>query len=56
MCAEAVPWRCHRSMIGDALTIRGIRVEDIMSAKTARVHTLTSFARVRKNVITYPTS
>ena len=56
MCAEAVPWRCHRSLIGDALTIPGIRVEDIMSAKTARVHSLTSFARVRKNVITYPSS
>jgi len=56
MCAEAVPWRCHRSLIGDALTIREIRVEDIMSGKTLRVHSLTSFARVRKNVITYPTS
>lgn len=56
MCAEAVPWRCHRSLIGDALTVRGIRVEDIMSGKTARVHSLTSFARVRKNVITYPAS
>jgi uncharacterized protein (DUF488 family) len=54
MCAEAVPWRCHRSLIGDALVVRGIRVEDIMSAKTSRVHALTSFARVRKNVITYP--
>jgi uncharacterized protein (DUF488 family) len=56
MCAEAVPWRCHRSLIGDALVVRGIRVEDIMTAKTSRPHTLTSFARVRKNVITYPTS
>ena len=56
MCAEAVPWRCHRSLIGDALTVRGIRAEDIMSGKTSRVHTLTSFARVRKNVITYPSS
>ena len=56
MCAEAVPWRCHRSLIGDALTIRGIRVEDIMSAKTARLHSLTSFARVRKQAITYPTN
>ncbi|HEY4837193.1 MAG TPA: DUF488 domain-containing protein [Candidatus Acidoferrales bacterium] len=54
MCAEAVPWRCHRSLIGDALVVRGIHVEDIMSAKTARAHSLTSFARVRKNVITYP--
>ena len=56
MCAEAVPWRCHRSLIGDALTVRGIRVEDIMSGKTARVHALTSFARVRRNAITYPAS
>jgi uncharacterized protein (DUF488 family) len=56
MCAEAVPWRCHRSLIGDALTVRGIRVEDIMSRKTARAHSLTSFARVRKTVVTYPTS
>jgi uncharacterized protein (DUF488 family) len=56
MCAEAVPWRCHRSLIGDALTIRGIRVEDIMSGKTSRVHALTSFAQVQKNVITYPNS
>jgi uncharacterized protein (DUF488 family) len=56
MCAEAVPWRCHRSLIGDALTVRGIHVEDIMSAKTSRVHSLNSFARVRKLSITYPTS
>jgi uncharacterized protein (DUF488 family) len=54
MCAEAVPWRCHRSLIGDALVVRGIRVEDIMSEKTLRPHSLTSFARARKNVITYP--
>jgi uncharacterized protein (DUF488 family) len=54
MCAEAVPWRCHRSLIGDALTTRGIRVEDIMSAKTSRLHTITSFARVRGNRVTYP--
>jgi uncharacterized protein (DUF488 family) len=56
MCAEAVPWRCHRSLIGDALTVRGIHVEDIMSRKTSRAHSLTSFARVRKNVVTYPSS
>jgi uncharacterized protein (DUF488 family) len=54
MCAEAVPWRCHRSLIADALVVRGIQVEDIMSEKTSRPHSLTSFARVRKNVITYP--
>ena len=54
MCAEAVPWRCHRSLIGDALTVRGILVEDIMSEKRSQVHSVTSFGRVRGNRITYP--
>jgi uncharacterized protein (DUF488 family) len=56
MCAEAVPWRCHRSLIGDALLVNRVRVEDIMSEKTSRAHHLTSFARVRGNRITYPVS
>jgi uncharacterized protein (DUF488 family) len=56
MCAEAVPWRCHRSLIADALTVRGIRVEHIMSGKRFQVHSLTSFARVRHHRITYPIS
>ena len=46
MCAEAVPWRCHRSLIADALLARGIEVADIMNTKPAKPHTLTSFARV----------
>jgi uncharacterized protein (DUF488 family) len=54
MCAEAVPWRCHRSLIADALLVRGIRTEDIMSATRRQVHTLTPFAKVRGTVITYP--
>lgn len=54
MCAEAVPWRCHRSMIGDALVVRGVRVLDIMSAKSARPHTLTSFAKVDGTRVSYP--
>lgn len=54
MCAEAVPWRCHRSLIADALTVRGARVMHIFSAGTAREHTLTSFARVEGFRITYP--
>lgn len=54
MCAEAVPWRCHRSLIADALTIRGVRVEDIMSEKRSQVHSLTSFGQVRGNRIIYP--
>ena len=54
MCAEAVPWRCHRSLIADALLVRGIRTEDIMSATRRNVHTLTPFAQVRGATITYP--
>ena len=54
MCAEAVPWRCHRSLIADALIVRGIKVKDISTAKTARPHSLTKFARVRGKNITYP--
>ena len=54
MCAEAVPWRCHRSLIADALLVRGIRTEDIMSATRRQVHTLTPFAEVRGTAITYP--
>lgn len=54
MCAEAVPWRCHRSLIGDALLVRGIQVEDIMSATQRRPHELTPFARVCGTEITYP--
>jgi uncharacterized protein (DUF488 family) len=54
MCAEAVPWRCHRSLIGDALVIRGVSVEDLMAIGSSRVHRLTPFAQVDGDVITYP--
>lgn len=54
MCAEAVPWRCHRSLIGDALLVRDIRTEDIMSPTRRQVHRLTPFAKVRGDRITYP--
>jgi hypothetical protein len=54
MCAEAVPWRCHRSLIGDALLVRGIAAEDIMSATSIRPHKLTDFAKVDGQQITYP--
>ena len=56
MCAEAVPWRCHRSLIADALLVHGIRTEDIMSATKRQAHTLTAFAKVRGTTITYPAS
>ena len=54
MCAEALPWRCHRSLIADALLVRGIGTEDIMSLTHRSVHTLTSFAKVRGTSVTYP--
>jgi len=54
MCAEAVPWRCHRSLIADALLVRGIHTEDIMIPTRRQVHTLTAFAKVRGTTITYP--
>src|ERR1035437_751583 len=54
MCAETLPWRCHRSLIADALQVRGIRAENIMSLTHCPVHTLTPFAKVRGTTITYP--
>ena len=54
MCAEAVPWRCHRSLIGDALLVRGFRVEDIIGLKGRKPHVLTVFAHVFDMQITYP--
>src|ERR1017187_4898259 len=54
MCAEAVPWRCHRSLIADALLVHGIRTEDIMSPIRCTAHTLTPFAKIRGTVVTYP--
>lgn len=54
MCAEALPWRCHRSLVSDALLARGIPAFHIMSAKTAQPHVLTPFARVRGERVTYP--
>jgi uncharacterized protein (DUF488 family) len=54
MCAEAVPWRCHRSLIADALTVRGIRVEEIVSETKTSAHALTQFARVDGTTVRYP--
>jgi hypothetical protein len=54
MCAEAVPWRCHRSLIADALEVCGIAVEDIMSEHRVQAHELTSFAKVVGAHVTYP--
>ena len=54
MCAEAVPWRCHRSLIGDALAVRGIDVLDIYSRTNAKAHVLSPMANVQGIQITYP--
>lgn len=54
MCSEAVPWRCHRSLVGDALLVAGHEVLDIMSPTQAKPERLTAFALVEDGVITYP--
>jgi uncharacterized protein (DUF488 family) len=54
MCAEALPWRCHRSLIADALLVRGVTVMHIMSGTSVKEHALTPWARVQGMTITYP--
>ena len=54
MCAEAVPWRCHRSLIADALVVHGLPVAEITSRNRREAHRLTPFARVNGLSITYP--
>lgn len=54
MCAEAVPWRCHRSLIADALAARGWEVRDIVGAGPAKPHRLTPFLRVEDGRLSYP--
>ena len=54
MCAESLPWRCHRSLIADALTARGLAVRHIFSVTNAKPHALTPMAKVRGRRITYP--
>ena len=54
MCAEAVPWRCHRSLIADALLARGIEAQEITSAVSTRPHKLTPWGKVAGTGITYP--
>jgi uncharacterized protein (DUF488 family) len=54
MCAEAVPWRCHRSLIADALLVRKFRVRHIMGLDAGREHVLTAWARVKDGKVIYP--
>ena len=52
MCAEAVPWRCHRSLVADALSVRGIRVVHILSEDSYRMHVFTSSLSIEEKSIT----
>jgi uncharacterized protein (DUF488 family) len=54
MCAEALPWRCHRSLISDALVVRHVKVEHIISATSLINHQLSEMAHVEGTKITYP--
>ena len=54
MCAETLPWRCHRSLIADALLVRGIPVTHILKIGSSQEHRITSFARVHGTTVTYP--
>ena len=54
MCAEAVPWRCHRSLVADALLARGVVVEHVTGKGKTRPHRLTPFARIDGRQVTYP--
>lgn len=54
MCAEALPWRCHRSLIGDALLVLNLEVIDIINEKTSKPHLLTSFAKIKGSRVVYP--
>ena len=54
MCAEALPWRCHRSLIADVLTARGVEILEIIGRGQPRLHSTTPFARVRAGRIYYP--
>lgn len=54
MCSEALPWRCHRSLIADVLTARGCAVRHIQGLRRAELHRLTPFARVDGHRVTYP--
>ena len=54
MCAEAVPWRCHRSLISDALTVLGVEVRHITGKAAPSVHALSPLASVQDGRITYP--
>jgi uncharacterized protein (DUF488 family) len=54
MCAEAVPWRCHRSLVADALLARGIEVREITSATRTQLHTLTPWGKISGKQVTYP--
>jgi uncharacterized protein (DUF488 family) len=54
LCAEALPWRCHRWLLSDALLAEGVEVEHILGSSAARPHRMSAFARRRGGTLTYP--
>jgi uncharacterized protein (DUF488 family) len=54
MCAEAVPWRCHRSLLSDALTLKGVKARHILGTGNTQAHRLTPFAKIEGDRLTYP--
>jgi uncharacterized protein (DUF488 family) len=54
MCAEAVPWRCHRNLLSDDLARRGIEVIHIIGADSSQPHALNTMARLRPDRVIYP--
>ncbi len=56
MCAEAVPWRCHRSLLSDALALKGVMARHILGTGSTQIHRLTPFAKIDGDRVTYPAS
>lgn len=54
MCAEAVVWRCHRSLVGDALTARGVKVYDIYNINSVKLHKLPDWVKIVNKTVIYP--
>ncbi len=53
MCAEGSPFRCHRSLIADAVLARGLKIAEIGSAARATPHKLTPFAKIKGKALVY---
>jgi uncharacterized protein (DUF488 family) len=54
MCAEAVPWRCHRNLLSDDLVRRGLEVVHILGPHSRKTHTLSEYAVIANGAVQYP--